>query len=98
MLKRSLTSAGATAKDDLEGGRCEAPGPEPGRQAAQTRPAASSNAAQYLSVEVITEAEFADSNRVVSYRPGSQGKLTARFMMKECGAGKRGVSVTRGAV
>lgn len=53
------------------------------------------NEAQYLSVEAITAVEFADSNRVVSYRQGSQGKLTARFMMKEVWCWEKGWSKIR---
>lgn len=53
------------------------------------------NTAQYLSVEAITQAEFAGQSRVVSYRQGSQGKLTARLMMKEVWCWEKGWSKMR---
>lgn len=80
-----------TSKKAEDEGSASSPAGRP-RKHARLHP---DNAAQYLSVEAITEAKFAASNRVVSYRQGSQGKLTARFMMKEVWCWEKGWSRIR---
>ena len=53
------------------------------------------NAAQYLSVREISEEEFEEKNRKISYRKGTKGSLTTRFMMREVWCWEKGWSHAR---
>jgi len=53
------------------------------------------NAAQYLSVREISEEEFEEKSQKISYRKGTKGSLTTRFMMREVWCWEKGWSHAR---
>ncbi|MDP0489783.1 MAG: IS701 family transposase [Verrucomicrobiota bacterium JB023] len=68
----------------------EKPGPSTGgrpRKHARLHPR---NAAQYVSVEELARAEFETGHRQVSYRQGTKGALTTRFMSRDVWCWERG--------